>query len=182
MIKLIYYSYEKYLRTYLFENNKKPIQDETVLRYLREITKVDALDIDTMRSVYISHFYNNYNLTYAQKQEMASKMRHDVRTQQHKYLYVVSREKSNVEKDKRIQDLEEQVKKLNEENEKLKQDLKNNKKEFEEYKSDYSKSAEWRKRRYDVIYKLNNNLQKNVKESTLDKFNIKYNEDRKEYY
>ena len=182
LIELIYYSYEKYPRTYLFENNKKPIQDETVLRYLREITKVDSLDIDTMRSVYISHFYNNFNLTWKEKEVMASKMRNSPSVAQHKYLKVIEKTKTETAKDDRIKELEEQNKKLNEENEKLKQDLKDNKKEFEEYKGDFSKSDEWRKRRYDVIYKLNHNLQSSVKEATLDKYNIKYNEHKREYY
>ena len=163
LIELIYYSFEKYPRTYLFENNGKPIQDETLLRYLREITKIDGLDIDTMRSVYISHFYNNFNLTFAQKRELARKMRNSVEVQQHKYLKVVEKTETDKAKDKRIKELEDKVKQLVSENEELKQEIQDSKDKLQDFKGENSKTQEWKKRRYDVIFKLNTGRQKNVK-------------------
>ena len=158
------------------------MRDETLLRYLRERTKVENIDIDTMRSVYISHLYNNYNLNWKEKETMASKMRHDPRTAQHKYLKVLEKTKTETAKDERIRELEEQVKKLTEklknmENEKDKiNDKVNN------LKDEKQGDPVWRKRRYDVVFRLNKGIQKNIKESTLEKIDIKYNKDTGKYY
>ena len=48
-----------YPRTYLFELNNKPITQNTILSYLRRITKVSEINIDMMRSSYINWFYEN---------------------------------------------------------------------------------------------------------------------------
>ena len=96
----------------MFENNKKPFQDETFLRCLRDRTNVEGLDNDTMRSVYISHFCNSNNSTWKQKETMANKMRHDPRTAQHKYLRVVEKTKTDKAKDEIIKQLEEANKNL----------------------------------------------------------------------
>ena len=182
LIDLIYYSVEKYPRSYLFENNGKPIQDETLLKYLREITKVDKIDVDTMRSVYISHFYNNFSLTYKEKETMARKMRHSVETAQHKYLKVVSQEKTDKAKDERIKQLEDEVKQLNEKLSNLEKERDELKNEVKTVKDEQPKDPKWRKQRYDILYKLQNNIQKTVREETLNKFNIKYNNETGKYY
>ena len=166
----------------MFENIGKLIQDEALLRHLREVTKIDGLDIDTMRSVDISHFYNNFNMTYAEKRELARKMRNSVEVQQHKYVKVVEKTETDKAKDERIKDLEEQVKELVCKNEELKNSLTDVEDKLKDFKGENSKTQEWKKRRYDVIFKLSSNRQKNVKESTLEKFDIKYNSETNKYY
>ena len=93
LIDLLYYSLEKYPRKYLFQSRDKQINETILLTFLREITRIVKIDIDTMRSIYISHSYNNYNLTYKQKDEMAKKMRHTPDTAHYKYLKVIEQTK-----------------------------------------------------------------------------------------
>ena len=182
LIELMYYSFEKYPRTYVLENRGKPIQDETLLRYLREITKVDNIDIDTMRSVYISHFYNNFNMKYAEKRELARKMRHDPQTAQQKYLLVLSKTKTDKAKDDRIKELEKMNKELNDKVAQLEKQLEDTEIKLRDTKGEASQSSEWKKKRYDIIYRLNKGINKNVKEKTLEKYDIQYNSDKNEYY
>ena len=181
LIDLIYYSYEKYPRTYLFENKGKPMQDETLLQYLREITKVEKINVDMMRSIYITHQYKT-NLTYEEKKKLANQMRHSVDTQQLRYLKVFSKEKDDKIKHNRIKELEEQVRKLNSENTDLRKQIEDSETKLRDFKGESSKTAEWKKRRYDTIFKLSKGLQQNVKESTLEKYDIKYNNDTGKYY
>ena len=122
------------------------------------------------------------NLTWKEKEAMAQKMRHDVRTAQHKYLRVVEQTKTDKAKDDRIQRLEAQVSQLNDENETLKNQLKDAEDKLKDFKGETSQTKEWKKRRYDTIFKLNSGRQTNVKESTLENFDIKYNNETNKYY
>ena len=181
LIDLIYYSFEKYPRTYLFENRGKPMQDETLLQYLREITKVSKINVDMMRSIYITHHYNQ-KLTFAEKDKLAQKMRHSVHTAELRYYKLLSRDSDDKVKDNRIKELEEQVKVLTEKLTNIENDKSNLKEEVNNLKDEKPKDPEWRKRRYDVIFRLNRKIQKDIKESTLEKFDIKYNKDTGKYY
>lgn len=88
VVKLLYDSYEKYKRTYLFESNGKPITDNTLLKYLRDITKVSGITIDIMRSSYITHHYEN-NKTYKSRDQLAKQMRHSQLTAMRNYNKVL---------------------------------------------------------------------------------------------
>ena len=49
-------SFIKYPGKYLFELDDKPVSDTTLLNWLRKITKIDKINFDMMRSVYIACF------------------------------------------------------------------------------------------------------------------------------
>ena len=63
----IYNSFIKYPRLYLFEIDKKPISETTILKYLREITNTPLINIDMIRGAYITNFYNN-NKTFNERE------------------------------------------------------------------------------------------------------------------
>ena len=84
LTQLLYDSYAKYQRVNLFESNKKQITDKTLLRYLRDITKVSGITIDIMRSSYITHFYEQ-NRTYKSRDVLAKQMRHSQQTATRNY-------------------------------------------------------------------------------------------------
>jgi hypothetical protein len=50
-------SFIEYPRKYLFELDNKPVSDTTLLNWLRKITKIDMINFDMMRSVYITWLY-----------------------------------------------------------------------------------------------------------------------------
>ena len=79
-------------RNYLFENNGKQITQETLLRYLRNITKIEQVNIDMMRSMYITHEYNK-GITYNEKEELSLKMRNSVETSSNKYYKILDKPK-----------------------------------------------------------------------------------------
>ena len=184
LVELIYYSYEKYPRNYVFENNinKKPIEDETLLKYLREITKVDKINIDMMRSIYITHQHGSKKMTYAEKTKLAQKMRHTVTTAELRYFKLLNKDSDESLKDKRIKELEEMNKELNDKVAQLEKQLEETEIKLRDTKGEVSQSSEWKKKRYDIIYRLNKGINKNVKEKTLEKYDIKYNSDKHEYY
>jgi hypothetical protein len=88
LVKLLYDSYEKYKRKYLFESTGKPITDNTLLKYLRDITKVSGITIDIMRSSYITNHYEN-NRTYKSRDQLAKQMRHSQLTATKNYNKVL---------------------------------------------------------------------------------------------
>lgn len=88
LTQLLYDSYEKFKRVYLFESTTKHITDKTLLRYLRDITKVSGITIDIMRSSYITHFYEE-NRTYKSRDALAKQMRHSQQTATRNYNKVL---------------------------------------------------------------------------------------------
>ena len=63
LIELLNYSITKCQRTYLCENKfKGQIKEETLLRYLKNITLIKTIKVDMMRTIYITHFYENKNI------------------------------------------------------------------------------------------------------------------------
>ena len=59
-----------------------------------------------MLSVYISHVYNNFSLTWKEAEAMAQQMRHDPRTAQHKCSLAIEKTKTAKAKHDRIKQLE----------------------------------------------------------------------------
>ena len=76
---LLFNSFQQYPRKYLFEINEHPVTSNTILNYLRSITRVDKINVDIMRSSYITNYYKN-NLSYRSRDLLAKKMRHSVNT------------------------------------------------------------------------------------------------------
>ena len=88
LTRSLYDSYAKYKREYLLESNKKPITYKTLLRYLRDVTKVSGITIDIMRSSYITHFYEQ-NRTYKSRDALAKQMPHSQLTAPRNYNKVL---------------------------------------------------------------------------------------------
>ena len=89
LINLVVDSYTKYPRSYLFEINENPISQPTLLDWLRDITKVDGINIDMMRSSYINWFYE-HNKSTGKREQLANMMRHSMLTAQKNYLKIIS--------------------------------------------------------------------------------------------
>lgn len=165
LCKLINESYEKYPRKYLFEINEKPITQPTFLNWLRKITLVDNINNDIMRSSYINWFYStNKNMT--EKENLAHQMRHSVETAQRNYLKITKNEGENCD------ELKETIIELQNENKEIKENAKN----------DVSNTNEKinSKRRRDLLYQLNK-YNRIVRESSLQKYNISYDNNLKKY-
>ena len=172
LINLIVESFEKYPRKYLFENPK--IKDrynpQTILKYLRNITGLDGVNDQMMRSIYITHFYSK-NPTYGQKHALSLEMRHSAETAAMNYNKVFDKDEEPVGK------ISDDVVELQKENFKLKEQLQ----QCQEQTTPKDDTALYNKRRSDILYRYN---KKNVspKEKTLKQYNIKYDTEKKIYY
>ena len=117
-----------------------------------------------MRSSYINWFYDN-NRTLKSREILANQMRHSVETAQRNYRKVI--EEKPIEKPVEVDQL------------KLENEVLNNKLlncETENKLND----VQYNKRRRDIIYKVNiKGVQ--PKESTLNKYNIKYDDNQNKY-
>ena len=162
LVKLINESYNKYPRNYLLEIDDKPITNTTFLDWLRKITDVKLINNDIMRSSYINWFYDHHK-SMASREKLALQMRHSVMTAQKNYRKVIEEKP-----------IEKPVDELKLENEVLNNKLTNCKNEHK------LTDAKYNKLRRDIIYKVNN---KGVtpKESTLDKYNIIYDDIKEKY-
>lgn len=147
---------------YLFGNTKRT--NTSLLKWLENESKIKGLNIDNMRSIYITNKYNE-GINYAGKKKLALQMRHSVDTASKNYYKIIDKDDSD--------DIEEK-------------DCNNIKLELEYFKNKEkfmidNKDKDYKKKRYDIIYNLNRNGYKPKKE-TIDKYKLKYNEDLKEYY
>jgi len=167
LIKLINDSYEKYPRKYLFEIDEKPITNPTYLNWLRKITDVKNINNDIMRSSYINWFYDN-NKSLTEKEKLSTLMRHSVLTAQRNYLKVIN------ESGKITADVDDDIIKIKIENELLKNKLENCSNENK------LTDVQFNKRRRDVIYKANKKKVE-IKENTLTKYKIKFDQNLKKY-
>ena len=167
LIKLINDSYEKYPRKYLFEIDGKPITNSTYLNWLRKITDVKNINNDMIRSSYINWFYDN-NKSLSEKEKLSTLMRHSVLTAQRNYLKVID---ENVKLDGITDD---NIKKIKTENELLKSKLENCTNENK------LTDAQFNKRRRDVIYKANKK-ESEIKQHTLTKYKITFDENLNKY-
>ena len=166
----IYNSFVLYPRLYLFEINKKPISENTILKYLREITNTPLINIDMLRSAYITNFYKN-NMTFNEREALSHKMRHSQATASKNYLKV-----SNIEKITPDEKIKEQAKEIiilnkliNELNVKLKA-----------YEETPEHVKEYTKKRNDIIYLLNKG--RASKPETITKYKILHDNKTNKYY
>jgi hypothetical protein len=165
-------SFKKYPRLYLFEINKKPVSQTTLLRMLRNITGVDGINFDIMRSSYITWYYK-HNKQYGKRDELSKRMRHSQATASKNYLKIFDEENENELKEPTQENYLETISQLNNNIRELQNKLKVSEKEDNE--------TVYKKRRADIIYKIN---KKGVipKSSTLDKYKILIDEKAKIYY
>lgn len=168
LIKIIYDSYEKYPRTYLFENDKKPMSQQTLLNNLRKVTGIKGLTVDMMRSIYITDYHDN-NPTYKQRDKLAKQMRHSYATASKNYRKIVDVMKSV--------NTDEQVTALQKENDKLKAEILELKQKLTKYEPDDKLYA---KRRSSVLYNLNSGKAQ-PKQETLNEYKITYDVVNKKY-
>lgn len=170
LIKLIYDSFKKYPRDYLFENltTKTKMKPDTLLSYLKQVTKLN-INFDMMRSIFVTDFHNK-NKTLKSKQGLAKKMRHSVAISQQAYYKNVEPEtkhdknelvEENILLKQQVQDLKQQILKLQEQ---LKPDDKL-----------------YNKRKADILYNLNERGN-TPKQTTLDKYGIKFDNKANKYY
>lgn len=146
---------------YLFGNTKK--SNTTILNWLEKESKIKGLNVDNMRSIYITSKYDE-GLNYGAKKKLSLQMRHSVEIASKNYYKIID----------------------NEDSEKNEKDCENIRLELEYFKNKEkylleNKDKDYRKKRYDIIYNLNKKGYK-PKKVTIDNFKIKYNEDLKEYY
>ena len=71
--------------------DNKPVSDTTLLNWLMKITKIDKINFDMMRSVYITWFYKN-NKTFGARETLSRQMRHSQPTASKNYLKVFDEE------------------------------------------------------------------------------------------
>ena len=163
---LINNSYIQYPREWLFEKNGEPISQNTLLRWLRQITNVDGITFDIMRSSYITNFYSE-NLNFGARDKLAKVMRHSFNTQAKNYnkVFEIENEPTNNPEYNAVNvNLEMQIK-----------ELENKLKVFQDTKDD---DKQYKKKRRDIIYNLNTKGRK-PREDTLTKYDITYDEDKK---
>ncbi len=166
--KAIIESYENFPRNYLLEIDGKPITDSTVLRWLRDITGVDGLTIDIMRSSYITWFYETHP-HYNDRDKLSRLMRHSQKTAQLNYQKVFTTEQKE-------DDCRETRKTLIE----LQQELKRLNIQLDAYKQNKPDEQNFKKRRRDVIYNLNTKG-RSPRDDTLKKYNIIFNSSTNKY-
>ena len=141
--KAIIESYENFPRNYLLEIDGKPITDSTVLRWLRDITGVNGITIDIMRSSYITWYYETHP-HYNDRDKLSRLMRHSQKTAQLNYQKVFTTEQKEDdcrETKKTLIELQQELKKLNI--------------QLDAYKQNKPDEQGFKKRRRDIIYNLN---------------------------
>ena len=109
-----------YPRNYLFEIDDKPISQNTLLRWLRDITGIDKINIDMMRASYITWFHNN-NAKFNEREKLSQIMRHSQRTASQNYRKILTEDqtaknedcteakKNLIIKDMKIKELENKI-------------------------------------------------------------------------
>ena len=160
LIELLHYSYEKFPRTYLFEKNNNKLSDQQLLMLLRRITNIDKININMMRSIYVSRIYKK-NINYNSKIELANKMRHSAETAAIHYNKINESEFNN-NNDELIVQLQQEIIKL-----------KNEISELKAKNIDITDSKLYNKRKSDILYLIKSGKGESVKQSTRDKYNIK---------
>jgi len=179
--KLIKYSILKYPRLYLLEINNNYISHVSLLGWLRDITKIENINFDIMRSSYINNFYKE-NETFKQRQELSFKMRHSILTAQKFYIKVSNKNDDDKQDDEKteteiIEILKIKINELSKKNKELENKLKAYTNINDENINDVK---QYNKKRRDVIYNLNVKKRK-AKQDTITKYNILYDDETKLY-
>lgn len=163
--KAIIDSYMNFPRNYLFEIDNKPITDSTLLRWLREITKINGITIDIMRSSYITWYYEMHP-HYNDRDKLSRVMRHSQKTAQLNYNKVFTAgEREDDCRDTKKSLVEKEI------------ELQNLLLKLEAYEQSKPDTKNYKKRRRDILYHLNNKGTM-PRESTLKKYDIKYTNEK----
>ena len=164
LVALLYWSFEKFKRRYLFESDKKTkVSDDTIRNYLRRASKLKNINIDIVRSIYITHRYNTDTKTANQRQELAIKMRHDQKTAAASYYKIISRDDTASKNENEvIKELKQTIEALNIQINDLKSKL--------EEVTPAEDSKLFLKRKSDIQARLK--AGKNVKPDTIQKYGI----------
>ena len=172
LAQLLSDSFKEYPHKYLFENNNKSIGDGTLLKWLRDITGLPNINVDMMRSIYITWFYK-HNPTYGPRSNLSRQMRHSHETASKNYLKVIDDDETT-----KLTPIEE-TEKLKKENQKISHEYQLLKGEMQRLKMEDGEPL-YNKRRSDILYRIN---KKGVllKSSTLEKYNIELNKETKLY-
>lgn len=163
---LIFWSVSQYPRTYLFQTNEgntdKEMQGNTFNNMIRRETLSDKISNDMLRSSYITWYYNNHK-THNAREKLAKQMRHSVASASIYYFKDLPQKEITTE----------EVKDLAIENSLIQDKL-------EKCESTKLTDKEFRKRRYDILYSINRkgNVPKN---STIDKYNLVFNEETNQF-
>ncbi|MFM7981733.1 MAG: hypothetical protein ACKPKO_20685, partial [Candidatus Fonsibacter sp.] len=102
LIDLLHDSINKYSRHIYLKiiQNTKGMKDDASFKHLRNITLIKPINIDMMRSIYITKYYKHHK-TYNAREELALKMMHSVQTAAKNYLKV----SPETEPDKEVEQL-----------------------------------------------------------------------------
>jgi hypothetical protein len=160
LCRAIILKYQKNPTEYLFGDTKTT--NTTINNWIEKESKITGLNVDNMRSIYITSNYNK-GLNYAKKKKISLQMRHSVDTASRNYFKIID---DKQELDKKDCDS-------------IRMEL-----EYFKNKEKYvflNKDKKYRKSRYDIIYNLNKNNY-TPKKDTIEKYNVKYNEELNEYY
>ena len=77
LILILNWSFKRFERVFLFENTQgEKVSEHTLRTYLRNITKINNINLDLMRSIYITEAYNTTAKTVKDREELAVQMRH----------------------------------------------------------------------------------------------------------
>jgi len=148
-------------RNYLFEINNEPITDSTLLRWLREITGVNGITIDIMRSSYITWYYEKHP-HYNDRDKLSRVMRHSQKTAQLNYNKVFTTEQ-------RLEDCKDTKRSLIDKENQIRELLL----KIQAYQTNKIDEQGYKKRRRDIIYNLNTKGRA-PRDVTLKKYDIKY--------
>ena len=171
LAKLINNSFVKFPRKFLFEHKLKAISSTTFLKWLRDITGVDGLTVDIMRSSYITWFYS-VNPTYGARDDLSKMMRHSQPTASKNYLKGFNDEKPTEEM---------QNKELNSQVFNLQKHITDLELKLSAHTDSVVDMKGLNKKRNDVLYTANVKGTK-PKAATLSKYGITYDDTKKIYY
>ena len=165
LIELLNYSIQKFPRKYLFENDKGgKVSEDTLRTYLRKISKLNNINFDIMRSIYISEAYRTTAKTVNQRESLAVKMRHSPQIAAASYFKIKTDDETNNKNNNEvIIKQQETIAALTIEINELKSKL------SEVTPTENDKI--FLKRKADIVARLK--AGKNVKSDTIQKYNIK---------
>ena len=173
LLKLLESSIKQYPRKYLFELEEKAVSTITLSRWLKDITNIIGISFDTMRSIYITNYYNTH-ITCNERDSLADKMRHSTQVALKNYYKV--KKKIDINEHEHIHRLKNNIIKLEIENFELKK--MNTTVIMKQIDNDEQHKI---KKRRDIIYILNKK-EKKPKQYTIDKYNIQFNDITQKYY
>lgn len=166
--QLILYSIKKFPREQLIQSSLDAYTDianKTLLARLRKITKVSGITENMFRASYVNWFYREHQ-DYASRLKLANQMRHSIDAASKYYFKVDTGPKRPYAQQLQCCD----------ENDHLKDQLEEcNTKQVDT-------EAQFRKKKNDNIRRANNGLTKKISKKTMDKYGIKFDEEKQLYY